>query len=187
MPRALRLTLSLIFTLLVARNAHAVCGDVTGDGKPTATDALAVLRVAVGQPSNLVCAGEGPSRLRYYNDFSCNSGSSLSQAKINGLTFEADAATFSDYQTTALTELTDIEIDLCASVYAFTGPVHLPPDRSLTFLMVLLDPAVYQFPGVNVPAYFIMTDDGTDASALVSGAPMSPAGATQVLFGGTRR
>src|SRR5205085_7409454 len=47
--------------------ASALCGDVTGDGKNTTKDALAVLRSAVGQPVELTCEDSGPSRLRYYN------------------------------------------------------------------------------------------------------------------------
>lgn len=41
--------------LLLAGNAHAVCGDVTGEGEISTADALAVLRAAVGQPQNLTC------------------------------------------------------------------------------------------------------------------------------------
>jgi hypothetical protein len=41
--------------LLAAGNAHAVCGDVTGEGEVSSADALAVLRSAVGQPQNLTC------------------------------------------------------------------------------------------------------------------------------------
>jgi len=158
---------------------------VNGDGQLTATDALTVLRAAVGQSSNLVCAGDGPSQLRYYNDFSCQSGSSVSQATVNGLSFEADAGAFSDYQTTDLTTIDTVEIDLCGTIYDFTGPVYLPPDRSMTFWMVLLDPAVYQSADA---AQLVITDDGTAASAgLAAGqAEMTPARATTVLYGHRR-
>ena len=38
-----------------AGNARALCGDVSGDGQQTATDALMVLNVAVGQVLALNC------------------------------------------------------------------------------------------------------------------------------------
>ena len=41
--------------LLMAGNAYAVCGDVTGEGEVSSSDALAVLRSAVGQPQTLTC------------------------------------------------------------------------------------------------------------------------------------
>jgi hypothetical protein len=41
--------------LLLAGNAHAVCGDVTGEGDVSSADALAVLRASVGQSANLTC------------------------------------------------------------------------------------------------------------------------------------
>ena len=186
MLRILGLILSLIIGLSSSRDAQAVCGDVTGDGQRTASDALAVLRVAVGQPTDLVCTG-GPSGLRYYNDFSCSSGSSVSTATFNGLTFEADAAAVSDYQTTALIQIDNIAIDLCGGIYTFAGPVYLPPDRSMTFWMVLLDPAVYQIPDVEVPAQFILADDGTSPASFVGDVPMTPSGASQVIYGGARR
>jgi hypothetical protein len=40
---------------LFSGTAHAVCGDVTGEGDVTSGDALAVLRAAVGQSQNLTC------------------------------------------------------------------------------------------------------------------------------------
>jgi len=49
------LLLTLAFHL-PAPIAHAVCGDVNGDGLQTATDALAVLQSAVGRPVELVCS-----------------------------------------------------------------------------------------------------------------------------------
>src|SRR5689334_7903256 len=41
--------------LLFAGSAHAVCGDVSGDGEVTSSDALAVLKKAVGQNQPLTC------------------------------------------------------------------------------------------------------------------------------------
>ena len=184
--RRRQLAISLVFVLLLADEARALCGDVTDDGKRTASDALAVLRVAVGQPDNLVCAGEGPSRLRYYNDFQCGGQAATSTASFNSLTFQADSGAASDYQIVDLTEISAVEIDLCGGVFAFDGPIFLPLDRSITFWMVLLDPAVYQFPGIEVPAQLILTDDGTAASALSASRSMTPSAASSVLYGGMR-
>jgi hypothetical protein len=44
--------------LLPATPAGAQCGDVNGNDEVTTSDALSVLRVAVGQPVDLVCEGE---------------------------------------------------------------------------------------------------------------------------------
>jgi hypothetical protein len=44
-----------LFVLLSAGSAYAVCGDVTGEGEISSSDALAVLRKAVGQSQNLTC------------------------------------------------------------------------------------------------------------------------------------
>jgi hypothetical protein len=41
--------------MLLAGNAHAVCGDVTGEGQVSSSDALAVLRASVGHQQNLTC------------------------------------------------------------------------------------------------------------------------------------
>jgi len=185
--RRLQLAISLVFVLLLADEARALCGDVTDDGKRTASDALAVLRVAVGQPDTLVCAGEGPSRLRYYNDFQCGGEVATSTASFNDFTFQADSGATSDYQSVDLTEISAIDIDLCGGLFAFDGPIHLPPDRSITFWMLLLDPAVYQFPGIEVPAQLVLADDGTDASAFSTSASMTPSAASSVLYGGVRR
>lgn len=48
----------LAAALLAAAPAAAQCGDVNGSGSVTTSDALGVLRVAVGQPVELVCDGE---------------------------------------------------------------------------------------------------------------------------------
>src|SRR4051794_37521544 len=91
--------------LFVASEASALCGDVSGDGKRTTSDALAVLKSAVGQNVILVCASNEPSTLRYYNDFTCGNGSSVSQATFNGYTFSADGAEYSEYQVVDRTEI----------------------------------------------------------------------------------
>lgn len=178
--------LAMILVLFCAADAAAVCGDVTGDGVKTATDALAVLRSAVGDPIELICTGEGPSDLRFYNDFSCGSGSSLSQARFNGLTFSADAGEASPYQSVDRSAIDAIEIDLCGDTFYFPGPIYLSPGRALTFFMALLDPVVYQFPGIEVPAMFVLYDDGVPAGSVTAGAAVMPASNAAVLYGGRR-
>lgn len=49
-------SIGLLAAVLVAGNAFALCGDVGGDGQRTATDALMVLNVAVGQELALDCS-----------------------------------------------------------------------------------------------------------------------------------
>lgn len=49
---------ALAAALLPAPPAGAQCGDVNGNDEVTTSDALGVLRVAVGQPVDLVCEGE---------------------------------------------------------------------------------------------------------------------------------
>lgn len=173
-----------LLALLLATDALALCGDVSGDGEKSATDALMVLRSAVGDPVELTCAGEGPSDLRFYNDFSCGSGSSVSQATFNGFTFSADAGQTSEYQSVDRTEIDSIEIDLCGGSYFFSGPISLSPGRALTFYMALLDPAVYQFPGVDVPALLVMYDDGAPAGAAAMSGPPQHENPASVLYGG---
>jgi hypothetical protein len=146
-----------------------------------------VLRSAVGDPVELVCAGEGPSDLRFYNDFSCGSGSSVSEARFNGFTFSADAGQWTAYQSVELAAINDIEIDLCDGTYFFEGPIYLPPGRPMMFYMALLDPAVYQFPGVDVPAMFVLYDDGPEVDALVTGAAAARSENAGVLYGGRLR
>ena len=210
MTKPLLLVTSLILALFTSQHALALCGDVTGDGARSASDALAVLRSAVGQPVDLVCEDSGPSKLRYYNDFTCQSGSSVSQATFNGLTFEADAGATSDYQTVDLTEISTIEISLCGGTYNFAGPLNLPPNRAITFFMVFADPAVYAFGACSIttstacsvdedcpnsetciggssPAFFVMNDDGAPAAALTSGSPPQPGKEIAVLFGRGKR
>lgn len=178
---------ALSLALFAATDAVAVCGDVNGDGQKSATDALAVLRSAVGDPVELVCAGEGASDLRFYNDFSCGSGSSVSEARFNGFTFSADAGEVSAYQSVDLAAIDTVEIDLCGGTYYFDGPIALSPGRAITFYMALLDPAIYQFPGVDVPAMFVLYDDGAPAGALAAGSSMAESGNAGVLYGGRLR
>ncbi len=153
--------------LFIAHDADAVCGDVTGDGQPTATDALAVLRAATGQTVNLICEdGSGPPELRFFNDFGCQSGSSNSTATFNGFTFQAGSGALSDYQTVDRETSDTMEITLCGGEYNFPGPLSLPPGRRLTFFMALLDPVVYDGEG---QALFVIYDDGEPAEAFVIG------------------
>jgi hypothetical protein len=177
----------LLLTLFVATDAGALCGDVTGDGQKSATDALAVLRSAVGDPVELTCAGEGPADLRFYNDFSCNSGSSVSEAHFNGFTFSADAGQTSAYQSVDRTDISAIEIDLCGGTYAFDGPIYLPPGRALTFYMAILDPTIYQFPGVETPAMFVLYDDGAPAASSLASGSAQQSSNVGVLYGGLLR
>lgn len=172
--------------LFVAADAWAVCGDVTGDGQKSATDALAVLRSAVGDPVELVCAGEGPSDLAFYNDFSCGSGSSVSEARFNGFTFSADAGQTTAYQSVDLEKIEEIEIDLCGGTYYFSGPIYLSPGRPLTFYMALLDPTVYEFPGVDVPAMLVLYVDGPLTGALFAGPSGASSSQAGVVYGGRR-
>jgi hypothetical protein len=54
--------------------AAPACGDVNDNGKVTSSDALAVLRSAVGQPVDLVCAPPaGPLQTGEINDFGSGS------------------------------------------------------------------------------------------------------------------
>lgn len=173
----------LALALLVPRHASAVCGDVTGDGQKKASDALAVLKSAVGQDIALVCSDTGPSSLRYFNNFTCQSGSSVAQAKFNGFTFSAGAQQFSAYQSVDRTTINAIEITLCTQKYNFAGPLNLPPNRKLSFYMILADPDVYDF-GVDVPAFFVIYDDGAPAAAVAGGDLPESAQEIAVLIGG---
>jgi len=53
--RVLSLVLSAILISLGAQQALAMCGDVTGDGMVTSSDALSVLREAVGEHHTMMC------------------------------------------------------------------------------------------------------------------------------------
>ncbi len=177
----------LLATLLVS-DALAICGDVTGDGLRLATDALVVLRAAVGQQVNLTCENppdDGPSSLRFLNELTCNSGSSVSEARFNGFTFMADANEVSAYQSVDRVQIDSVEIDLCGLLFVYPGPMDLPPNRSITFYQVLLDPAVYSFPGIDIPGQFVLVDDGAAASALATGA-IGGRSNVGYLYGGAR-
>ena len=157
--------------LFIHHDAAAVCGDVNGDGNPSATDALAVLRAATGQPVELVCAGEGPSSLRFFNDFFCGPDPSSSEASFNGFDFAALSNQFSPYETVDRETIETITVTICGGEYTFSGPIFLPPDRKISFFVALLDPEVYD-PG---SALFVLYDDGEAASALSAGADAMPA------------
>ena len=166
--------------LFVSQNADAVCGDVNGDGNRSAVDALAVLKAATGQTVELACAGEGPSDLRFFNDFDCNSGSDLSVASFNGFTFQANAGDSSAYQSVDRDSIDTIVVDICGGEYNFPGPINLPPDRKITFYVALLDPAFYG----EGRALFVLYDEGEAASALTTGeTDMLPAGGIGYAFG----
>src|SRR5262245_24468295 len=79
--KTLTLMLALMFAL--PRGAAAVCGDVNGDLKKTSADALLVLRSAVGQTVDLNCIDTTPSRVRFYSEIDCTSGSDTSVAHFD--------------------------------------------------------------------------------------------------------
>src|SRR5512144_2434051 len=57
-PMSTKVLLSFISTallLLAAQHASAMCGDVTGDNRITSSDALSVLREAVGDDHPMMC------------------------------------------------------------------------------------------------------------------------------------
>lgn len=168
--------------LFLSANAFALCGDVNGDGKRLTGDALLVLKSAVGQAVNLVCDDSGPSRMRYYNDFTCLNFPT-SQAKFHGLTFVAESAEYSAYQTVNHTQITDVEINMCGGTYTFPGPIRLPPNRSLSFLMLLLDPDVYGTENGD-PAFFAVLDDGAPADSLAE--PTQTSANVVAILKGTR-
>ena len=172
----------LFFTFLfIGADADAVCGDVTGDGKRAASDALAVLRAATGQPIDLVCDGDGPSELRFYNDFQCDGGAAVSQASFNGFTFTASSGELSEYQSVDRDTIDTIAIALCGGEYNFPGPINLPPGRNITFYMALLNPAVYG----DAQALFVLYDDGEPAAAytLLGATDATPASGIGYAFG----
>lgn len=174
---------ALLLTLAGATSAPALCGDVTGDGKKTANDALAVLRSAVGQPVALQCIGEAP-KIQYFNDFGCGSGSSVSTLEFNGYSFSANVDTASAFQTVDLEQATGMHVELCGGDYYFNGPQSLPRDRRIQVFMLLLDPEVYQFPNVEVPANLVFYDLGPIDAALTVGASPGAPQEIGVLFGG---
>lgn len=182
--RQMRFPAAFVFIVCIASNTWALCGDVTGDGTRSASDALAVLRVAVGEPDTLVCTSESPSRLRYYNNFLCDGGGTTSTVKFNGFTFQASSGTNSDYQTVTLNDIGNIEVNICGAVYNFPGTIHLPANRSLSFWVVMLDPAVYQFPNIVAPAQFVVADEGLDPSASLNAAPMTMRDTAALAYGG---
>lgn len=50
------IALAMFLVAAFQTRALAVCGDVTGEGELTSSDALAVLRAAVGQETTLICS-----------------------------------------------------------------------------------------------------------------------------------
>jgi len=177
-------TATVALVLAAATYAHALCGDVTGDNQRSASDALAVLRSAVGQQVDLVCEGDGPPQLRLLNPFFCGGESATSEARFNGLTFQAESEQFSEYQTVDREQIDTIEIDACGGTFGFDGPINLPPGRRMTFFFALLDPAVYQIPEVDTPAQFLIYDDGVEPEMT---AGTTPANAMAAYYGGIRR
>ena len=78
------------------------------------------------------------------------------------------------------TSISNIELDLCGGTFTFPGPLNLPPNRSLTFFMLLVDPNIYGS-GNGTPAQFVIYDDGAPATALTSG---DSEGQTSILTSG---
>jgi hypothetical protein len=172
-----------MFFLLTATQAHALCGDVTGDNKKTTADALAVLRSAVGQPVNLQCEA-GPTEVRYFNDFSCSSGSSVSTLDFDGYEFTADADEASPFQTVDVHLVTEMHLVLCGGDYNFTGEQNLLPGRRYEAFMVLADPDVYT--DVEEPAFLIFYDVGPSGDLLTTDKAVDARSQAGVMFGGKR-
>lgn len=175
----------LTMALVPPRQASAVCGDLNGDNKKTAADALALLKSAVGQNVNLLCTDTTPSRIRFYNGFDCSVGSDTSVLSFHdtdeNYEFEADLDESTAFQTVDETTIDDIEIDLCGGTYTFNDPFHLAPNHSYTLFMVLVDPALYG----EGSAYAILYDNGI-AVVGTSATPLSAESEPAVIVGSLR-
>lgn len=171
MTKSLIAASALALSLFAAGNASAICGDVTGDGKKNTSDALAVLRSAVGQPVDLMCES-GPSLVSYYNDFKCGvDDTTPGTASFGGHDFEADPYGSSPYQEVSLTTLANIMVSDCNGDYEFPGPIYLPPNRKISFFVIIADPDYYDFS--DFPAFITFYDDGEEADAAATASDRS--------------
>ena len=98
-PRTSFLPAAAVLALLVGTSepASALCGDVSGDAKVTSTDALRVLKKAVGQPVALTCEQVPVEFTNYFgfaNGLTCNDASVKAQmtwSRHPGLTWSGNS------------------------------------------------------------------------------------------------
>jgi len=140
--------------------SHAVCGDVNGDDSRTASDALAVLKSAVGQNVDLECTADPlrPSQVRLYNAFNCASGSDNAILETDhGQDWSANNTdSYSGYQVVEESLIEGINYKQCGENIRFEGPVSVPPERRIVFFVVAAHPDFY---GEDY-YYLMMIDEG---------------------------
>ena len=141
--RTLKATIVLCL-VLVTRSALAdgVCGDVTGDDKVRAGDALAVLRAAVGVPVDLQCSCSEESQrnvISYQHALTCG-GQPWTNALIDtpsGRTWASDSGFVSYEQGTNLQTLGPFVFigQPCLSPVVFDGTVEIPAGIRVLIVM----------------------------------------------------
>ena len=172
--KSLFVSTTFALAMSMAASAQAVCGDVTGDQEKTTSDALAVLRSAVGQQVALVC-DEGPSRIRFSNATLCN-GDSQATLSFNGLEFSADYGPPTEYQVVDRPSIDNVQATICGgqAQFSFEGPFHLPRNRSITAFLVIGHPEVYESES-EFTAFLVLRDNGIPADASLLQSAEGPA------------
>jgi hypothetical protein len=186
--KSLFVSSTFALAMSMAASAQAVCGDVTGDQEKTTSDALAVLRSAVGQQVALVC-DEGPSRIRFSNATPCNGESQTATLSFNGLEYSAGYGVPTEYQVVDRLSIDNVQATLCGGQvqFFFEGPFHLPRNRSITAILVIGHPDIYESES-ELPAFLVLRDNGIPADgSLLQSAEEPAAGEEAAVFVGELR
>ena len=137
--------------IVFPRTGYAVCGDVTGDDAVRTSDALAVLKSAVGQSIQLTCKTEVEpvvlrhSRGRLFNGFGCPSGSDRAELRTDeGQFFAVDSpGAYSSYQTLNTSQVAGVTYEQCGLSVRFPGPLTVAPERKFSVQVLALEDTLY--------------------------------------------
>lgn len=152
--------LFLFLSLACTAARAAECGDVVGGGDGIKTsDALAVLREAVGLDSNLTCVAPASqySRMRVYGFDGC---SRTTFRASTGETMAADEGKYSAYVEFPRDSVQWVEVTACGVTDRFDGPFTIPRERLLSVEVLLLDPIWLGYTCDDIVTYITMIDEG---------------------------
>lgn len=179
-----RLLAPFFLLALTASSALALCGDVTGDTKVTSSDALRVLRKAVGQDVDMSCLNDPLQFTNWFgfaNTLTCDSQeiwAEMTWSRHPALTWTDSSQAF-PFLTPVYYQVDDTEVSgQIEMVFGDCDSVVFDMDSWGTYYPMPLSGGAYAYPYYDEveDSYFLILElSGFDTMALVYG-EMSPAG-----------
>jgi hypothetical protein len=147
--------------LLTAASAYAdVCGDVDDSGELSASDALRVLRGAVGLPVNLICEATAESQFSKVRVHGFDLCPDTKFKSSTGEILTVSGTGYSAYVEFPHDSVQWVEVTACGYTDRFNGPFTIPRERMLHVEVLLLDPIWQGYTCDDLVTYITLIDDG---------------------------